>query len=272
MIDFNQRWKTHIKEIEYNPSNLQVKDNLHPDFWQKGRLNQEAMEKLRQIVDDVVEMLEIPVKIKDVTITGSIAAYNWHALSDVDLHILLDFREIDENFDLIKDYLDSKRINWNKAHKIMIFGHEVELYFQDINEEHHSSGAYSILGDDWIKEPVKQEVEMDLSNAEKKADAISREIDHVSELFHDRKYKEAYEFSDKIKIKLRKLRSSGLEREGIYSAENLAFKILRNERYLEKLSSLKVMAYDLMMSVSGKSKIKIKIMEKWSKFRKNVSI
>jgi hypothetical protein len=215
-------------------------------------------------------MLEIPVKIKDVTITGSIAAFNWHSLSDIDLHILLDFREIDENFNLIKDYLDSKRINWNKTHKIMIFDHEVELYFQDVNEEHHSSGAYSVLGDDWIKEPVREEVEMDLITAEKKADAISREIDHVSDLFHDKKYKEAYNFSDKIKEKLRKLRSSGLEREGIYSAENLAFKILRNERYLERLSSLKIMSYDLMMSVSGKSNVKIKIMEKWSKFQKNV--
>jgi len=270
MIDFNHRWKTHIKEIEYNPSNLEIKDNLHPKFWQDGRLDQEVMEKLREIIDDAVETLEIPVKTKDAIITGSIAAYNWHALSDIDLHILLDFREIDENYDLIKDYLDSKRINWNKTHKIMIFGHEVELYFQDINEEHHSSGAYSILGDDWVKEPVKEEVELDLDNAEKKADALSREIDHISGLFQDKEYKEAYEFADKVKRKLRKLRSSGLEREGIYSVENLAFKILRNERYLEKLSSLKVMSYDMMMSVSGKSRIQIKIMEKWSKFRKNV--
>jgi len=270
MIDFNHRWKTHIKEIEYNPSNLEIKDSLHPKFWQDGRLDQEVMEKLREIIDDAVETLEIPVKIKDAIITGSIAAYNWHALSDIDLHILLDFREIDENYDLIKDYLDSKRINWNKTHKIMIFGHEVELYFQDISEEHHSRGSYSVLGDDWIKEPAREEVDLDLDNAEKKADALSREIDHISGLFQDKEYKEAYEFADKVKGKLRKLRSAGLEREGIYSVENLAFKILRNERYLEKLSSLKVMSYDMMMSISGKSNIKIKIMEKWSKFRKNV--
>ena len=35
-------------------------------------------------------------------ITGSIASYNWHELSDIDLHIMLDFNKIDDNFDLVK--------------------------------------------------------------------------------------------------------------------------------------------------------------------------
>ena len=63
------------------------------------------------------------------------------------------------------------------------------------------------------------------------------------------KFEEAYRFSKKIKTKISRMRKSGLDREGIYSPENLAFKMLRNSGYLQKLSSLKINAYDKMMSL-----------------------
>ena len=49
------------------------------------------------------------------------------------------------------------------------------------------------------------------------------------------------------------MRQMGLSDQGIYSPENLAFKMLRNAGYLEKLSALKIEAYDKMMSLSLKS-------------------
>lgn len=52
------------------------------------------------------------------------------------------------------------------------------------------------------------------------------------------------------------MRQSGLAKEGIYSPENLAFKILRNNGILEILSTLKSLSYDKLMS-SGDVKIKI---------------
>ncbi len=45
------------------------------------------------------------------------------------------------------------------------------------------------------------------------------------------------------------MRKAGLDKEGIYSPENLAFKMLRNSGHLQKLSSLKIEAYDKMMSL-----------------------
>jgi len=44
-----------------------------------------------------------------------------------------------------------------------------------------------------------------------------------------------------------------LSDQGIYSPENLAFKMLRNAGYLEKLTALKIEAYDKMMSASLKT-------------------
>ena len=67
-------------------------------------------------------------------------------------------------------------------------------------------------------------------------------------MFKKEDFKKAYEFSIKIKNKVMRMRKAGLDSEGIYSPENLAFKMLRNSGYLEKLSSLKIEAYDKMMS------------------------
>ena len=67
------------------------------------------------------------------------------------------------------------------------------------------------------------------------------------------KNREAYEYSRKIKNKISRMRQSGLDREGIYSPENLAFKMLRNSGYLEKLSAMKIRSYDKIMSLNFES-------------------
>jgi hypothetical protein len=46
---------------------------------------------------------------------------------------------------------------------------------------------------------------------------------------------EALEQIEKIKDKLKKYRSAGLEKEGEYSYENLVFKFLRRNGYIQKL-------------------------------------
>jgi hypothetical protein len=58
------------------------------------------------------------------------------------------------------------------------------------------------------------------------------EID--SKLSNDEKHKKAVSLRDKIK----KMRQSGLEKGGEFSVENLSFKYLRNNNYLEKLHTI----------------------------------
>ena len=237
------------KEIT-NTGFLKPKESLHGAFWSENSLDPEIGELLKQIVNDIMESMEIEAAVKDIVITGSIASYNWHELSDIDLHILFDFTEINEDFELVKRMLDQSRINWNKTHDIMIKDHEVELYFQDSNETHEANGIWSLVSESWIKEPERTEPELDLRTTEKKAETIAKAIDHVESLFEEGDTSGAYEYASKIKKKLSKLRSTGLSREGIYSPENMAFKMLRNSKYLEKLSDLKIKSYDSMMSLN----------------------
>jgi predicted nucleotidyltransferase len=233
-----------------NTNFLKPKTELHPDFWTEKALDPEISKLLEQISKDILESMEIEVQIKDIVLTGSIASYNWHSLSDVDLHIIFDFEDIGEDFELVKRMLDQSRINWNKSHDIMIKNHEVELYFQDTNENHESAGIWSIITESWIVEPEATQPDLDLRNTEKKAETLAKAIDHVSQLFSEGEYSDAHEYASKIKSKISRMRSMGLSREGAYSPENMAFKMLRNSKYLEMLSNLKIEAYDQLMSLS----------------------
>lgn len=236
-------------EEEFNPSLLKPKDSLFPKFWKNNTLNPIVNRKLMQIADEVISSLNLSEEVEDIIVTGSIASYNWHEMSDIDLHILLDFNKIDDNIGLVKRMLDQTRINWNKKHNIKIAGKEVELYFQHFEEPHEANGIWSLELEKWLSEPVKINANLDLITTEKKAESIATCIDHLYEMFKDGQYKDAYDFAKKIKGKISRMRKSGLDREGIYSPENLAFKMLRNSGYLEKVSSLKIKSYDNMMSL-----------------------
>ena len=50
--------------------------------------------------------------------------------------------------------------------------------------------------------------------------------------------------------RLKRYRKSGLETGGIYSVENLVFKVLRRNDYLEKLSNVRTDSYDALMGVN----------------------
>ncbi len=272
MINFNNKWTQHLSEIEFDTSNLTPKDELHPKFWKNNQLLPGVGDRLEEIAEDLIKNLDFDIKIEDIIITGSIATYNWHKLSDIDLHIMIDFSKIDENYDLIKKFLDAKKGQWNRSHEIMVFGHEVEVYFQDINEEHHAAGIYSLYKRDWLTQPTKESGEPDFKEAEIKAESLANEIDAAYEVYNSEKYSDSYDIADKLKKKIKKLRQCGLEQGGIYSPENLAFKLLRNSGFLGRLMNLKTLSYDKMMSINGNSaqngQITVKIAENWSNFIK----
>tara|TARA_B100001057_G_C22798308_1_gene930563 strand:- start:457 stop:1269 length:813 start_codon:yes stop_codon:yes gene_type:complete len=244
-----KKYKLDISK-EFNTGLLKPKDTLYTKFWKNNKLDPIVARKLMKIADDIIESLDLDVDVEDVVITGSIASYNWHDLSDVDLHIMLDFNKIDDNFDLVKRMLDQLRINWNKKHNIMIYDKEVELYFQHYTEPHEANGIYSLNLEKWLALPVRLDPEIDIITTEKKAEAIAQQIEHLFDMFKEKKFKETYEYADKVKVKIARMRRLGLSDQGLYSPENLAFKMLRNAGYLEKLSALKIESYDRMMSLS----------------------
>ena len=233
-------------------SSFQFHDELDQDFWNQpdDKLDPEIREKLLVIAKDFWNSLEVGnAEYEDITFTGSLAAHNYSKFSDVDLHILVDFSDIDDKVDLVREYFNAMKSIWNRLHDILIKGYEVEIYVQDINDPHEAQGLYSVLNNEWIKKPVLDKQDFDKDNIKKKAAGLMDQIDRLQPLIDDGKYQEAEKYADKLKEKIRKMRKTGLETVGAYSVENLAFKVLRRNDYLEKLSDSKRKAYDKMLSL-----------------------
>jgi predicted nucleotidyltransferase len=240
-----------LEEMEYDLTKIKQKSYLNRKFWDKNRLfNRKTRKKLLKVADDFIKNLNLEEKVKDIVITGSIASYNWHKGSDIDLHILINYEDFQDDVELLKNYYNLARSNWNKKHKIMIRGHEVEIYIQDEGEKHYANGVYSLADDKWLIKPSPIAADIDTDGALKKAAGLQQDIDLIKGLVDAKRYQESVEMSDGLKEKIKNLRSSGLERDGIFSVENLAFKLLRNAGQIEKLYYYSTKAYDKMMGIA----------------------
>ena len=230
---------------------LKMKKMLNPEIWMENKhLHPEIRKRFLKIAQDFLDKLELThLYPYDVTLTGSMANYNWSEHSDIDLHIVVDFNSTKNSRELMKELIDAKRVQWNREHNIRVFGYEVELYIQDKNEPHISTGVYSVMKDTWVLKPKPQELDVDWGEVREKAKFIARRVKEVYELLKHEKYRDAYRSANKLKDKIRKFRKCGLEHGGQFSIENLAFKLLRNSDFLDKLNSVKMIAYDKMMSI-----------------------
>jgi predicted nucleotidyltransferase len=227
---------------------------MQPEFQQKiwdgdEKVRPGVKAALMDIVDEFIERLDLDAEIKDIIMTGSLANYNWSKFSDIDLHILIDFKEVNDNEELVKRFFDAVRSNWNKTHDIKVKGHEVELYVQDESEPHVSTGVYSLKDDKWLVKPNKVKPFIDKKTAKKKAADIEREVDKVAAILYDGDHDAALEAAANLKEKIKTMRQAGLEKAGIFSPENLAFKMLRRSDALSKLHEIYTKAYDLALSL-----------------------
>ena len=260
-----ESWRKHLTELDdFDLSTFKLKETLNPKIWTNEEINPEVAQKLMEITNDFWDGLDLKhVNIVDIIITGSIANYNWTEMSDIDLHILVNFADVDENTELVDAYFRNVRANWNKTHNIMIKGHEVEVYLQDASEPHVSTGVYSLSRNEWEIRPTYEDVTIDETQVARKADCLMDLVDRVEEEYNSGDYPAAYQEALRIRDKIRNFRKCGLEHGGEFSPENLAFKVLRRNGYLGKLTQIRHDAYDHMMSLNGgchpTAGIKIKI-------------
>ena len=237
------------------------KPALNKDFWQNDKLNPEVRAAIIAVVNSFLESTNLDIKAKnidEIEFTGSLANYNHNKFSDVDIHLLFDFSKLGSDPDFMRDYLTAKAINWNNKHKVMLFGHEVELYITAAGTDHHSTGVYSVKNDEWLVKPVrdpKLSAELNLNKVKDKADKISKEIDMLVI-----KQELPLEKLEALKDKIKKMRVTGLETGGEYSTENLAFKLLRRRGELSSLYTLMTQARDEELSLDED-------MEWWKKRR-----
>jgi hypothetical protein len=241
---------------------LLYKDELNPKFWDNPQtpdnstLKENIRKQLMKISEEFFEYLDLDIFLSDITMTGSLANFNWSDLSDVDLHFILDFKQLEGNEELYKEYFNLKKTLFNSTHDITIYGHDVEVYIQDILEPHHSSGVYSILHNDWVEIPKKEETQIDKDILKRKIKNVISQFDDVFSNLNDEEPKNAIEILDNFKDKLKKYRSAGLLKGGEKSYENLVFKYMRRAGYIQKLFDAKNKIIDKTLSLESHSRKK----------------
>lgn len=240
-------------------STFEVQDELNPNFWKRDRLDSRIRLKLLDIADDFTDFLDVDwVKPDDITMTGSLANYNWSDYSDIDLHIIIDYKKVAKRTDFVTNYFKSKKDLWNNEHKnLKIYGFPVEVYVQDKNEPHASSGVYSLESDKWLEKPKKKKnpKKKDLETAGRNASKWMNKIDSIMSRYYPDKTESEKEailndlgnvFDD-----IKDDRKGAFKRgEGEMNPDNLTFKVLRRNGYLDKLWDKKTEIYDELNSIN----------------------
>jgi hypothetical protein len=226
-----------IEPEEVDVSTIKMNDTLCPMIWESDeKLKPDVRKILLKNAKKFIEFSDVEnLKFNDVILTGSMANYNYHEDSDIDVHIILDFSQISENQNFVGDFLKLKKQLWTERLPIQVKGHDVEMYFQNAQEPHYSSGTYSLTKNEWIRKPIKKIINIDMADVQLKAADIMNIIDELeTEIDGEGILKKLKQLKNKIK----KYRQTGPNDVGEYSTENIVFKILRNAGYLKKMTDM----------------------------------
>lgn len=209
---------------------MEYHDTLSPKLWNGHKLRNNAKPALMAIVDEFLKFVDTDVKVLDVTILGSACNYNYSDISDIDIHIIVDY----SSEDMMYKFLSAAKKNWELMHSISFKDLNAEVYVQSNDEEISKTAAiYSLKRNKWLREPSKETPPPNYKDPKivKKAAALMTRIDKAVEKTGPEAEKELRKLKDEIK----KLRQKGIEISGEYDVANLVFKTLRNNKYMDKL-------------------------------------
>ena len=241
----------HIDELEnYNLADaVGYHDELNPGLWGKDEhLRPEVREALLRIADDFREFLGVDdLEVKDITISGSNAAFNYTPTSDIDLHLVVNIPEL--NDEVYRELFNAKKYQYNDQHDIRVRGADVELYVQPAEDKHVSQGIYSVANQKWLSVPRRQRAAVDDDSVRHKAEDLEARIQQAISSGNR-------EVMDSLWQKIKDIRKSGLEQKGEFSTENLVFKILRVNGLIERLQTARQSARDQELSLSERKRKK----------------
>jgi hypothetical protein len=240
MTAFFHKYSMNLKELH----NFKLSDAIHfrrqlnPAIFDGDSMNPKIRKQLLLIAEDFIEHLGIrDIDVKDITLSGSNAAYTYTKHSDIDLHILVDMNQYKDD-DVYREFFHAKKTIYNDEHNITIKGYDVELYVQDTNQPVISLGEYSVLNDKWLRLPRKRKAELDQMAAKLKFEKLARLSEYAMK-------SDNLEKILRVLKTIKKYRQAGLDLNGEFGPENLAFKALRSQGVIQNL-------YDRMHNLHSK--------------------
>ncbi len=242
-----------VSKEDVDLSTLSKKNSLNPNIWDGMKLNPKIRLKLLDIADDFWEFVDVKwVDPISIILTGSICNFNWSDASDIDLHLVVDYSEVDEKTEFVKQFFDMKKNEWNENHSFLeIMGFNVELYVQDSNADLASQGVYDLEENKWISEPsmpqgnFAEEHENTISDLAARIMTLIDELENEIAIAKDT-YKSRYfgELASEFVSHIHKMRHDSLEKQGEDSIGNMVYKVLRRSGYIDKIYDAIYLAYD----------------------------
>lgn len=227
---------------------IEKHDTLNPKLWdENNELKPEVREKIEEIVqkfDDNLKENDVELDVKDITIIGSNANYNYSPDSDVDIHIIADTSVYPDQEDLaMKVYLAYKSL-FNNKYDPTLNGIEAEIYVEPDEVHANSNGVYS-LKDGWLKEP--EQVDVPDIDPEHVQELIQPFEDRYNDLINSEpSVSEVDDLIDDIYLQ----RQKSIIKYGEFGDGNICFKEFRNRGYLQNLRDLKVELENKEMSLN----------------------
>lgn len=236
---------------------FKIQKELYPKIWSEpgDKMNPKVRQNLLEIAYQFIKSFGIDVVVDDIIVKGSITNYNWSKYSDVDLHIVIDYEQFpSDTKDLYIEFFDLKKVVFNQRRQLSIFGFDVETYVEGISDEGVSGGIYSILENEWVKKPKKESMNAPKEDIIKTSKKWMRIIDNLLKHLEGETIDTIKDSVKGIKEKLKKYRQAGLARGGEMGLENLVFKVLRRNGYIEKLYDYPIKLMDKQLSLNEKIK------------------
>ena len=220
-------------------------DELNPKIWTNNKMRPEVESALLKIANDFVDFIGIEsLDVEDIVIIGSNVAYSYTPHSDLDLHIVVDIGKLGLS-NVYKELFDSKKHQYNDMHDIKIRGIPVELYVQDAATPPASLGMYSVTNSEWIQVPKKQPFRIDDAATKTKYSKLKNKIQRALVSGSKEKIQKAVDTVNRA-------RKSGLAKQGEFSPENLAYKMLRTQGIVAKLWDALAKTRDVELSIENK--------------------
>lgn len=220
---------------------IEKHEELNPKLFDGKTLKPEVRQKILEIVDEFVDDLtsdEVDFNIEDIILIGSNVSYNYTKDSDLDIHLVANTKSLNCPDNIISALYSAYRSLFNRKFDIDFYGIPVEIYVETEDSARVSNGVYSVKDNDWIKEPELTDIpELDQEAFDKLYQEWETKCkDLIKEI-------EAGNLEDEADIvtmieDIYELRKSGIS-EGEYSIQNLVFKELRNNKYLDDLKEYK---------------------------------
>ncbi len=208
--------------------------SLNPKLWNGDELKSDVRLKLLEQAREFIKTWDLErVPLRDIVITGSQTNLTYTDASDVDLHIIVNMDQIYGGGELVKNFLDAKKRIWNKTYDIELFGIPVEVYVED-DDETVRGNKYSLITNEWLVREPLTDTQYDDRSVRAKYGYLSRYL--------ERAISRADSSDDMVRImrKLKQYRQAGLDAHGEFSTENLVFKTLRNNGWLERIKDREI--------------------------------